>query len=218
MIDNLNRFPADYRTYLLEIGDGIGMGEGPCREGVLPFGRTPFGYPLGFSELVTNIRKPFPYEEQREIVEEEEEDIVIRREHPSHLKSKEIGGYLTIGTSTRSYDHFWILICEGDCRGEVWIVTWWGSFFPCTPRMTFKDWLKDWVEEGGCKLEQSLQNTKNYPTLTHTLDGTSIFIEQDDPPTSTFFNRFNNTLRRLRSRRSAFDSLENLQSYYFDSP
>lgn len=187
------------------------MGEGPCREGILPFGRTPFGYPLAFSEILKNIRKPFPYNEER-VAEDED----IRREHPSHLKNKEIGGYLTLGTSTRSYDHFWILVCEGDCRGEVWIVTWWGSFFPCTPRMTFKDWLKDWIEDGGCKAEQSLQNTKNYHTSN--IPGNSIFIEEDPPIATSFFNRFNSTLRRLRSRRSAFDSLENLQTYYFDSP
>lgn len=225
------RFPADYRTYLLDIGNGIGMGEGPCREGILPFGRTPFGYPLGFTELVKNIRKPFPFNEENKVLgnnntiqlAEEEEDIIVRREQPSQLKNRDIGGYLTIGTSTRSYDHFWILICEGDCRGEVWIVTWWGSFFPCTPRMTFRDWLKDWVEDGGHKLEQSLQNTKSYPavvTASRSMNTRSLFAEDEEESsiTASFFNRFNSTLRRLRTRQNAFDSLENLQSYYFDSP
>lgn len=164
--------------YLLEIGNGVGTG-GPCREGILQFGMTPFGYPLGFSDLLNVLDKPFPYDKEQVINEEIEttDQLEVQisqinndydREAVLYLETaqarhRNIGGYITLGTSINSLDHFWILICEGNCRGEVWIVTWQGNFYPCTPRMTFKDWLVDWIEYGGFRSEQSLMNTQGFP-------------------------------------------------------
>ncbi|KAI8380272.1 hypothetical protein BD560DRAFT_432131 [Blakeslea trispora] len=158
---NLIRFPADYRIFLLEVGNGVESDWlGPCREGILSFGKTPFGYPLRFSDLLKNLGKAFPYT-QKHIVEETEEQQDTRiTNRPRH---REIGGYVTLGTSIRSYSHFWILICEGESRGEVWIATWHGSFFPCTPRMSFRDWLMDWLQNNGDLMEQSLMYTQRYP-------------------------------------------------------
>ncbi|KAI8968337.1 hypothetical protein BDF20DRAFT_916877 [Mycotypha africana] len=142
--------------FLLEIGDGVRRGDGPCREGILSLGETPLGFPLRFTDIIKNLKKPFPYESKHAIQSRESEQNDSQR---SSLKHSRIGGYVTLGTTTKSYDYFWILICEGFCRGEVWIATWSGEFFPCTPRMTFKDWLQDWVQNDGQKLRLSLMNT-----------------------------------------------------------
>lgn len=163
--------------YLLEVGNGVGTG-GPCREGILQLGMTPFGYPLEFSDLLNVLDKPFPYDEEQIIDEEigtanrlEAQIDQINNDYDgeaalyleiAQARHRNIGGYITLGTSMNSLDHFWILICEGNCRGEVWIVTWQGDFYPCTPRMAFKDWLVDWIEFGGYRSEQSLMNTQGY--------------------------------------------------------
>ncbi|KAI9476136.1 MAG: hypothetical protein EXX96DRAFT_575902 [Benjaminiella poitrasii] len=216
---HMTRFPADYRMYLLEIGDGVGMGEGPCREGILPFGKTPFGYPLGISDIFKNLRRPFPFE-QRHLVGDYNDGAEEDFDEDSLnicLKHKDVGGYLTLGTSTHSYDHFWILVCEGDCRGEIWIATWSGSFFPCTPRMTFKDWLKNWVEEGEYILEHSLQNTINYPAASSAL--TQQGARSRNMP---HLSRLSYLVRRITERRN--DSLNSINenvpttTFSFGSP
>jgi hypothetical protein len=164
--------------YLLEIGNGIKLGrDSACKE-VLPLGQTPLGYPLSFTDLLKNIHKPFPYE-QKLLVDEEGDSSDDEEEYnENRLRHRDIGGYLTLGTSNNSCDHFWILICEGSCRGQVWIVTWYGSFFPCTPRMTFQDWLKDLTLSDGHQLEQSLLNTHNYPVSNFLASSAALTIRR----------------------------------------
>lgn len=163
-LSSLNkRFPAEYRAFLLEVGNGIMMGDGPCREGILRLGKTPVDYLLEFPEILSNLTKQFPYEYSKY---EEYEGIDI---HDPHHPHKGIGGYIILGTALNSYKHYWILICNGICRGEVWIVTCEGGFFPCTPRLSFKDWLQDWAENEGLNMEESLLNTKNYPPTSNAL-------------------------------------------------
>lgn len=186
------RFPVDYRLYLLKIGNGVGIGGAACSEGILQFGRTPFTYPLAFSDLVRLLHKPFPYDDMTMLADEHyitttrtvnRSNVMYSHDMSSHYdqaaaselrlvqaRHRDIGGYITLGTSLNSHDHFWILICEGNCRGEVWIVTWHGNFYPCTPRMTFKDWLIDWIDYGGYKAERSLINTHGYPNSSTALD------------------------------------------------
>ncbi|GAN04572.1 hypothetical protein MAM1_0067d04033 [Mucor ambiguus] len=194
------RFPADYRLYLLKVGNGIGIGGAACSEGVLQFGRTPFAYPLAFSDLVNVLHKPFPYDDIKMMADDQEARTVNRNsmmyshdmssyydEEAASLlrlvqaRQRNVGGYITLGTSLNSHEHFWILICEGNCRGEVWIVTWHGNFYPCTPRMTFKDWLIDWIDCGGHKSERSLINTHGYPNSSTTLHSEDDLNEQEAP-------------------------------------
>ncbi|KAF1806961.1 hypothetical protein V8B55DRAFT_1442994 [Mucor lusitanicus] len=186
------RFPADYRLYLLKIGNGVGHGGAACSEGILQFGRTPSEYPLAFSDLVKVLHKPFPYEDVKMLADEHnattahQSSSLNDREAASALRRvqarhRDVGGYITLGTSLNSYGHFWILICEGSCRGEVWIVTWHGNFYPCTPRMTFKDWLIDWIDYGGFKSERSLNNTHGYPNSSTALDSQEDLEEPANP-------------------------------------
>ncbi|KAL9553248.1 hypothetical protein MBANPS3_003384 [Mucor bainieri] len=206
------RFPADYRLYLLQIGNGVGIGGAACSEGILELGRTPFAYPLDFSDLAKTLHQPFPYQDARIVVAETATDVegittitsTMRTVHRRNLtyshdmssqydqeaaallrlvqaRHRNVGGYITLGTSLNSHDHFWILICEGSCRGEVWIVTWHGNFYPCTPRMTFKDWLLDWIDGSGWKIERSLSNTHGYPNTSTALDhSTSTSSEEEE--------------------------------------
>ncbi|KAK4509450.1 uncharacterized protein ATC70_007802 [Mucor velutinosus] len=191
------RFPADYRLYLLKVGNGVGIGGAACREGILQFGKTPFAYPLGFSDLLKVLHKPFPYDDVKIMTDDQDartfnrsdvmysHDMSSRYDQEAALlmrlvqaRHRNIGGYITLGTSLNSHDHFWILICEGSCRGEVWIVTWHGNFYPCTPRMTFKDWLIDWIDYGGYKSERSLINTHGYPNSSTVLSNEDSLDEE----------------------------------------
>jgi hypothetical protein len=166
---------------------------------------TPFGYPLGFSDLLNILDKSFPYDKEQII--DEGIEITGRiaaqidqinndydREALLYLeiaqaRHRNIGGYITLGTSMNSLNHFWILICEGKCRGEVWIVTWQGNFYPCTPRMTFKDWLVDWIEFGGFKSEQSLANTQGFPQALPLSNSYYDLEEEQEDEEPIFVNR-----------------------------
>ncbi|KAG1078041.1 hypothetical protein G6F42_024460 [Rhizopus arrhizus] len=200
---------------LRQVGNGIGIGGAACREGILQFGMTPFAYPVGFSDILKALHKPFPYDDKKTFADDqasgtmERDDIYSSRDMSSRYdeeteslfrlvqaRHRHIGGYITLGTSLNSHDHFWILICEGSCRGEVWIVTWHGNFYPCTPRMTFKDWLIDWIDYGGVKSERSLINTHGYPNSSTALsnqvdlDGEPEDAEEQEPvPRRSIFGR-----------------------------
>ncbi|KAI8888793.1 hypothetical protein K501DRAFT_209633 [Backusella circina FSU 941] len=174
------RLPEDYRIYLTEIGNG--MNKGPCREGILAFGKSPENYPLYYSLPI--LSEAFPFSNREEGLE------------PS---SSRIGGYLTLGTTKGSNEHFWILICEGQCRGEIWIASWQGDFYPCTPRMRFSEWLFDWLSDG-FKIDDTLSSCECYPQ-------TDVL----EPP-----SEFTSTFRRLWDRRGAFDSLSRFMSSSLD--
>lgn len=217
--DIRSRFPADYRLYLLKVGNGVGTGGAACSEGILQFGLTPFAYPLGFSDLLKVIHKPFPYDAMK-VVTEDRESNTVHYSSPAtssrydeeaaallrtvQARHRSTGGYITLGTSFNSHDHFWILICEGSCRGEVWIVTWHGSFYPCTPRMTFKDWLVDWIDHGGYKSERSLINTHGYPNASGALRMDEELDEQQQVEEPTYRSS-------LRGRRGATVFLQSMR-------
>lgn len=127
--------------YLLELANGIRGNIGPCREGILPFGETPIGYPLDFSAITYNLNRPFPYKEQVLFNDEE------AKKHASRYEK--VGGYIVLGTCLNSNDSYWILVCEGRCRGQVWIVNWSVGLFPCYGSLSYREWLNDWVENDG---------------------------------------------------------------------
>ncbi|KAI8985180.1 hypothetical protein BDB01DRAFT_101679 [Pilobolus umbonatus] len=146
------RLPDDYRIFLMCVGSG--MNYGPCEEGLLKFGRMPFLYPRDFKQVSRHISDTFPF---------------IEDSMHNHIHG--VGGYIPLGTASCSNGYYWILICEGYCRGEVWIVSLSGRFMPCLPRMTFIQWLTDWIKGGNSfnKCLRSLyhpsETATNHPTF-----------------------------------------------------
>lgn len=66
-----------------------------------------------------------------------------------------VGGYLILGTLAQDRQYFWILICGGACRGEVWIMNIHGFYYPTSRRLKFYQWIEDWLL-GGNKINASL--------------------------------------------------------------
>ncbi|SAM05336.1 hypothetical protein [Absidia glauca] len=72
-----------------------------------------------------------------------------------HNDTMTVGGYLILGTLAQDRQYFWILICGGACRGEVWIMNKHGFYFPTSRRLKFYEWVEDWLL-GGDKINASL--------------------------------------------------------------
>jgi hypothetical protein len=72
-----------------------------------------------------------------------------------HNGTMTVGGYLILGTLAQDRQYFWILICGGACRGEVWIMNKHGFYFPTSRRLKFYEWMEDWLL-GGDKINASL--------------------------------------------------------------
>lgn len=139
------RFPGEYRMYLITIGDGIQDSSGLH---LVSFRQTPLGYPMDFSIMVNYLHLSFPFEEQVLF------DYQDNKQSGIPQKS-DIGGYIPLGPCFNSKESYWILICEGEQRGQVWVVHWEVGLFPC--HMTFLEWLKDWVENEGRTLQDRVR-------------------------------------------------------------
>lgn len=127
------RLPAEYRLYVLELGDG---GPGPIEYGVQPLGTMPMA-PTPFSDL-SQVCEPFPFTRV----------WLWDFDEPSNEGSQEdiYRGGIYLGTDGCAMD--WHLIITGPERGIPWMLADEGIQPPC-PRRHFLQWYEDWLDGRG---------------------------------------------------------------------
>lgn len=130
--------PEEYRSFLLEVGDG---GEGPPYYGMLSL-REQYEHDFpryledGYRDLLS---RPFPHTEHW-IWEAEEET-------PEVLERWERIGYGNLVIGHEGCGEYWTLIVTGPERGQMWSFADVG-IQPCCRRRTFFDWYNYWLDGG----------------------------------------------------------------------
>jgi hypothetical protein len=126
--------PRGYRQFITEIGNG---GEGPPFYGLLALGEVPDDHDRSDSEVLHDIRKPFPL--TKGWVWEGEQD-----EKPELHQTIDHGN-LVLGTDGCAI--YWLLVVSGAERGQIWCRVDVG-IQPCAPRRDFLSWYEHWLGGG----------------------------------------------------------------------
>lgn len=120
--------PADYREFLLHVGNG---GGGPPEHGLCTLGTKP----SDFNFSLPDLSKAFPFTqpwlwEDGDISSEGERADVYR-------------GVVILGTD--GCGQYWGLVARGPDFGKIWMLADVG-IQPTNPKMTFTEWYESWLD------------------------------------------------------------------------
>ena len=135
------KLPEDYVLFVTQLGDG--WDKQVVKRSIWQEMKSVFSY-----EDLSLLREPFPYadtwiwegRETNPLPGESDEEWDKRVD--KLLRPKHFGNIFLMRGSNGEKFH---LILNGECSGEIWIFTDAG-IAPCSPRITFSEWIAEWLE------------------------------------------------------------------------